>query len=200
MKNMKNSSEKNSRYEIRIAGSGGQGIILAAIMLAEAALLDGRHVAQSQSYGPETRGGSSVSEIILSDTEIDYPRALKLDLLVALTQDACDRNLPDMKEDGVVVVDSDLVHGVLWGRVVSLPLRQITQRAAEERAINVAALGAITPVCPLISSDSLAKAVAKRLPSAKVAANLSVFDEVLKVARDLNTTFTFIEAEEEFEI
>ncbi len=200
MKNMKNSSRKNSRYEIRIAGSGGQGIILAAIMLAEAALLDGWHVAQSQSYGPETRGGSSVSEIILSGTEIDYPRAVKLDLLVALTQEACDRNLPDMKEDGLVVVDSDLVHGVFWGRVVSLPLRQLARRTVEERAVNVAALGAIASVCPLISSDSLAKAVAKRLPSAKVAANLSVFDEALRVAGDLNVPFTPVETKEEFEI
>jgi len=105
-----------------------------------------------------------------------------------------------MKEDGLVIVDSELVHGVLWGKVASLPLRQITRKAVEERAINVAALGAIASICPFISSDSLAKAVAKRLPSAKVAANLSVFDEALKVARDLNTTFTSIETEEEFEI
>jgi len=93
MKNAINSSEKNSRYEIRIAGSGGQGIVLAGIILAKAAILDGRYVVQSQRYGPEMRGGKSISEVIVSDMGIDYPRVLKLDLLIALTQAACDQNI-----------------------------------------------------------------------------------------------------------
>ncbi len=200
MKSTGNSSEKNSRYEIRIAGSGGQGIILAGIMLAEAAILDGRHVVQSQIYGPETRGGNSIAEVILSDTEIDYPQALALDLLVALTQEACERNLPDMKEEGLVIVDSDLVHGVAWGRVVSLPFGQIARKAGEQRAINMAALGAIVPFCPGISCDSLAKVMAKRLPSAKVSANLLAFDDALKLARKLKGSLRAAETKEEFEI
>jgi len=194
------SSNKNSRYEIRIAGSGGQGIILAGIILAEAAILDGRYITQSQSYGPETRGGNSISEVIVSDMEIDYPRALELDLLVALTQEACNLNLPDVKEEGLVIVDSDLVHGVAWGRVVSLPFGQIAQKAGEQRAINMAALGAIVSFCPGISCDSLAKVMAKRLPSAKVSANLLAFDEALKLARKLKGSLRAVETKEEFEI
>ena len=200
MKNARNSTEKNSRYEIRIAGSGGQGIILAGIILAEAALLDGRYVAQSQSYGPETRGGNSISEVILSDTEIDYPQASALDLLVALTQEACDCNLPDMKMAGLVIVDSDLVNGVPWGRVVSLPFWQIAQRAGEPRAINMAALGAISSFCPGVSRHSLAKVMAKRLPSDKVSANLLAFDEALKLARKLKGSLRTVETKEDLEI
>lgn len=184
MENRRNFSQNNSRYEIRMAGSGGQGMILAGIILAEAAILDGRYAAQSQSYGPEARGGNSVSEVILSDGEIDYPRAFELDLLVALTQEACTRNLPYLKAEGLVVVDSDLVQRVLWGKVVSLPFGQIAQGVGEGRAINMAALGAIVPFCPSISRGSLASVMGKRLPSAKLAANLQAFDEALELAHN----------------
>ena len=200
MKNTGNFSEKNLRYEIRIAGSGGQGIILAGIMLAEAAILDGKFVAQSQSYGAEVRGGNSVSEIILSDVEIDYPRASELDLLVALTQEACDRNLPDLKSEGLVIVDSELVHRVIWGKVASLPFWQIAQGVGEERAINMAALGAIVSFCPSVSRDSLANVMAKRLPSIKVAANLLAFDEALKLAQSLRGRLKSVDTKDEFEI
>ncbi len=193
-------SQKNSRFEIRVAGSGGQGIILAGIILAEAAILDGRHVAQSQSYGAETRGGNSVSEVILSDTEVDYPRAVELDLLVSLTQEACDRNLSDVKKGGRVIVDSDLVHKVFWEAVVSLPFRQIAQNVGEERAINMAALGAIASFCPYLSSTSLTKVMAKRLPPSKVAVNSLAFDEALKLADKLKRGFQPQENREEFEI
>ena len=200
VKNMRNFSEKNSRYEIRIAGSGGQGIILAGIMLAEAAILDGRYVIQSQSYGPEARGGRSVSEIILSDIEIDYPRALELDLLVALTQEACNRNLLDLKENGLVIADTELVHGVIWGKVISLPFRQIAQGAGEPRAINMAALGAIVSFCPSVSRDSLARVMSRRLPSAKVEANLLAFDKALELARNSKGKLKFVDTRDEFEI
>ncbi len=200
MKNAGSSYVKSLRYEIRIAGSGGQGIILAGIMLAEAAILDGKYVAQSQIYGPETRGGNSISELILSDMEIDYPQALELDLLVALTQEACDRNLPDMKTDGLVIVDSDAVHRVLWEKLISLPLQQIAQKAGEERAINVAALGAIVPFCPAISRDSLVKTITKRLSSAKLTANLLAFDEAFKLAQGFKSRLEPAGAKEEFEI
>jgi 2-oxoglutarate ferredoxin oxidoreductase subunit gamma len=171
-------------------------------MLAEAAILGGKYVAQSQIYGPETRGGNSISELILSDTEIDYPQALELDLLVALTQEACDRNLPDMKADGLVIVDSDAVRRVLWEKLIPIPFQKIAQKASEERAINVAALGAIVPFCPAISRQSLVKAITKRLPAAKLTANLLAFDEALKVAQGFKSRLESASegSKEEFEI
>ncbi len=169
-------------------------------MLAEAAILDGRYVIQSQSYGPEARGGRSVSEIILSEVEIDYPRALELDLLVALTQEACDRNLPDLKEDGLVIVDTELVHGAVWGKVVNLPFRRIARGVGEPRAINMAALGAIIAFCPSVSRDSLASVMSRRLPSAKVEANLLAFDQALELARYSKGKLKFVDTQDEFEI
>lgn len=180
-------SQKYPRYEIRIAGSGGQGIILAGIILAEAALLDRKYVAQSANYGPEARGGNSVSEVVISDTEIDYPSALELDLLVALSQEACDRNLSGMKEGGSVIVDSNLVTSVPWQTAACLPFGEIAHKAGDRRAINMAALGAVASFCPVISAESIIAVMAKRLPATKVEMNRQAFDEARQAADNLRT-------------
>ncbi len=200
MSNIRNSLVKSPRFEIRIAGAGGQGIILAGVMLAEAGISQDLHVAQSQSYGPETRGGNSVSEVILSKTEIDYPQSTELNALIALTQVACDRNLPDMKEDGLVIVDSDAIRRVLWEKTISIPFGEIARTVGEERAINVAALGSLVPFCPLIDRRALTRAIANRLPSAKLKANLQAFDKALQVARRLKGRLKHAGTAEEFEI
>ena len=99
-----------SRYELRFSGAGGQGLITAGIILAEAASIhEGKQSVQSQSYGPEARGGASKSEVIISDAPIDYPKVTKCDALLALTQEACDKYSHDLKEGGVLLIDSDLV-------------------------------------------------------------------------------------------
>ncbi len=193
-------STKNTRYEVRVAGSGGQGIVLAGIMLAEAAILDGRYVAQSQNYGPEARGGNSISEVIVSDGEIDYPQAVKLDLLVALTQEACVRNLPSMKEDGLVIADSYLVRWVPWDRVARLPFQQIARDVGETRAINMAALGAVAALCPIVSADALIKVMAKRLPSSKVEANRKAFNEALQATDKIKDSLITLRPRDTFEI
>jgi 2-oxoglutarate ferredoxin oxidoreductase subunit gamma len=200
MSNTNASSSKNQRFEIRIAGAGGQGIILAGIMLAEAGIIQDLYAAQSQSYGPETRGGNSTSEVILSSKEIDFPQSTELDVLVALTQVACDKNLPDMKEDGLVIVDSDAVRRVLWEKVVSIPFKEIARKAGEARAINAAALGSLVPFCPLINRHALTRAIANRLPSAKLEANLQVFDKALQTARRLKGRLKHAGTAEEYEI
>lgn len=200
MKNARSSARKNSRYEIRIAGSGGQGIVLAGIMLAEAAILDGRYVAQSENYGPEARGGNSISEVIVSDEEIDYPQAVELDVLVALTREACVRNLPAMKEGGLVIVDSSLVRWVPWDKVARLPFQQIATNTGERRAINMAALGAVASLCPIVSSASLVKVMAKRLPASKVEANRLAFNEALQATDKLKDTLISLKPKDQFEI
>ena len=198
MRNMKNLSDKESRFEIRIAGSGGQGVILVGIMLAEAATLEGKYAAQSQTYGPEARGGSSISEVVLSDIEIDYPWSLQIDILVALTQEGYDRNAVYLKEEGLVIVDSDRVHRVLWKKCVHIPFRQIAREVGEERAINMAALGAVAAFCPHVSRDSLAKIMAKRLPPSKVDTSRLAFDKSMELAKCVK--FLAIDDKEEVEI
>ena len=202
MSNTAVSSTKKSRYEVRIAGAGGQGIILAGIMLAEAGIIQDLYVAQSQSYGPETRGGNSISEVIFSSTEIDFPKSTELDVLIALTQLACDCNLPDMKEDGLVIVDAEAVQRVLWEKIISIPLSEIARKTGEERAVNVAALGSLVPFCPLINRQSLTRAITNRLPAAKLEANLEAFDKAMEAASRLQGRLKSggTTGEEEYEI
>ena len=98
------------RYEMRLSGEGGQGLVLAGKILAEAAAIyDDKNATQSQSYGPEARGGASKSEVIISDGEIDFPKAEDLDLLLALTQEAFDKYHADLREGGFLVVDAEAV-------------------------------------------------------------------------------------------
>jgi len=200
MSNTTVSSAKKPRYEIRIAGAGGQGIILAGIMLAEAGIIQDLYVAQSQSYGPETRGGNSISEVIFSQAEIDFPQCTELDVLIALTQIACDRNLSDMKEDGLVIVDSEAVQRVLWEKTIPIPLAEIARQVGEERAINVAALGSLVPFCPLISRQAMTEAIANRLPPKKLEANIQAFDKALNFARRWQGRLKRAGTKEEYEI
>ncbi len=189
------------RYEVRLAGSGGQGVILAGIILAEAGVMEKLNVANTQNYGPETRGGTSVSDVIFSDAEIDYPKALGLDVLVALNQKACDDSLGIVKEEGLVLVDSDLVVKVLFSRVVKVPIsRKVQQKFEDPRVANVLTLGALAPFCPLISPLSLRIAIQKRLPPKILVPNLLAFEEGLKLGRRLKASTRFSEIEGAIEV
>jgi len=154
-------------HEIRISGEGGQGIILAGIILAEAAIADGKNVAQTQAYGPESRGGATKSEVIISDQEIAYPKATRLDLLLALTQEACDKHRRDLKEGGMLVVEASRVVAVPErGCVVHrLPFVE-TARETVGRALaaNIVALGAVVGLSGVVSREAIERAVAIRSP------------------------------------
>lgn len=116
------------RYEIRLSGSGGQGLILMGIILAEAAgIYEGRYVSQTQNYGPEARGGTSKSEVVVSDEEIDYPKAMKLDLLLAMNQRSCDEFYRDLKPEGLLIVDSTFVTQVPISTAVEIPFTRIAR-------------------------------------------------------------------------
>jgi 2-oxoglutarate ferredoxin oxidoreductase subunit gamma len=95
------------RKEFRLSGSGGQGLILAGIVLAKAATLEGYKVTQTQSFGPESRGGKSRSDVVISNTEIYYPEAQYFDYLLALTQEASDSYIYDLKDNGLLMIDSE---------------------------------------------------------------------------------------------
>lgn len=157
----------SSQNEIRLSGSGGQGLILAGIIMAEAALLDGNNAIQSQSYGPEARGGASKAEVIISNEEIDYPKVEKADVLLALTQVACDKYLNTLKEDGILIVDSsvELPDNDLSYKVVKVPiLATATEKIKKSMVANIIALGVIQELTKVVSKDSLEKAVLNRVP------------------------------------
>jgi 2-oxoglutarate ferredoxin oxidoreductase subunit gamma len=156
----------NERYDIRLSGSGGQGIILMGIILAEAiGIYDGKYVAQTQSYGPEARGGSSKAEVVVSNSEIDYPKALKLDLLVAMDQKACDDYYMDLKPDGTLIVDTTFVKQIPIARAYQIPFTRIArEKFKREMVANIIALGAITRLTSMVSLGAIESAVLSRVP------------------------------------
>jgi 2-oxoglutarate ferredoxin oxidoreductase subunit gamma len=154
------------RYEIRLSGSGGQGLILMGIILAEAiGIYDGKYVAQTQSYGPEARGGSSKSEVIVSDDEIDYPKAIKLDLLLAMNQKSCDEFFPDLKPDGLLIVDSTFVTQLPTPKAFQIPFTRIAREKFKKEVVaNIVALGALSQLTPVVSPKAVESAVLARVP------------------------------------
>lgn len=158
----------SERYEIRFSGSGGQGLILAGVIYAEAAaIFDGINAVQSQSYGPEARGGASKSEVIISDEKIDFPKATSIDLMLALTQEACSKYYKDIKPDGTLVVDEDFVRDVPAGsfKVVGLPIiRTASEAIGKAFVANIVAIGAIAAITGRVSRESVEKAVLSRVP------------------------------------
>ncbi len=168
-----------NRYEIRFSGAGGQGLILAGIIMGEAAAIyDGKEAVQSQSYGPEARGGASKSEVVISDAPIDFPKATAVDALLALTQEACDKYSRDLKEGGVLLVDSDMVQRMPQGNfsVVGFPIIN-TAKNDIGRAIvaNIVALGAMVALTGAVTRESAEKAVLSRVPEAFVDLNRRAF-------------------------
>lgn len=160
----------SDRYEVRLSGAGGQGLILAGIILAEAAgIYDGKNVTQTQSYGPEARGGASKSDVVISNEEIDYPKAEKLDLLLALTQESYETYKRNLKPDGLLIVDSDRVElGDDVGKnlkVVAAPLSKVArEQIGRELVTNIVALGMIAELTSIVGRESLEKAVLQKVP------------------------------------
>lgn len=154
------------RYDIRLGGSGGQGLIMMGIILAEAiGVYDGKEVAQTQSYGPEARGGSSKAEVVVSDEEIDYPKAMKVDLLLTMNQKALDEYYQDMKPDGLLIVDSTFVKEVPVANAVQIPFTRIARdRFKKEMVANIVALGAISELSSIVSKKAIEAAVLARVP------------------------------------
>jgi 2-oxoglutarate ferredoxin oxidoreductase subunit gamma len=154
------------RIEVRLAGSGGQGLILAGVILAEAAgVHEGKFVAQTQSYGPEARGGASKSEVVISDAAIDYPKAVKPDVLLCLNQKACDTYIFDVKPGGTVIVDETLVPHLPTSRAVAIPFTHIArEEVGRDMLANIVALGALAALTGIVSLESLEAAVLARVP------------------------------------
>jgi 2-oxoglutarate ferredoxin oxidoreductase subunit gamma len=174
------------RYELRLAGTGGQGAILAGIILAEAAIHDGRNVVQTQSYGPEARGGASRSEVVISDGEIHYPKVLEADITLCMSQEACDRYSGQTRKGGLLIVDADHVSRAPTTRAVRVQLtslaRDITGRAI---TANVVGLGVLAGLTDIVARDSLERAIEARVPQSTEKLNLEALAAGYEAAQRL---------------
>lgn len=166
----------NDLFKLCFAGSGGQGVILTSIILAQAAVLSGKKVVQSQAYGPEARGGSCVAETIISTRDIWFTKMAHPDFLLALTQQALEEHCRRMLPGGDIVMDSSLKvpEGLSEGvRVIALPILQAANvTVGSPMTANIVAAGALNATIRLFTDDVLKEAVRRHVPKGTEQLNL----------------------------
>jgi 2-oxoglutarate ferredoxin oxidoreductase subunit gamma len=167
--------------EIRIAGFGGQGVILSAIVIGKAAcIFDGSYVTMTQSFGPEARGGVCSAQVILSDRPILYPYVTSPDVLVVMSQEAYARFASELKEGGLLIIEQDLVRvselqqGV---RLLSVPATRLAEELGNRVVVNTVMVGFLGAVTGLLDRESLRKAIADSVPASLLELNLRAFEK-----------------------
>ena len=180
------------RFSIRLSGAGGHGLIQAARILAEAgAVYDNKNAAESCSYGPEARGNASCAEIVLSDEAIDCPRVESVDILLALTQEAFDKNICDLDPTGVIIADSNIMtDGKEPGQVhYSAPFLEIAEaKLGKPSLVNILALGFLAEVCDAVEKKSIRQAILARVPRMSEDIYMGAFETGLSIAAEVLET------------
>ncbi|MCD6473650.1 MAG: 2-oxoacid:acceptor oxidoreductase family protein [Thermoplasmata archaeon] len=155
------------KVEIRFAGYGGQGIILMGNIAAKAAVLyDKKNAVYTPSYGPEARGGAASSNVIIANEEIDYPYVTSIDILVAMSQLGYENNAPLLKEDGLLIIDSDLVrlkNGA--GKIAKIQATRLAEQLGKRIVANIVMLGFFAAVTKVVSYEAMKKAVLETVPA-----------------------------------
>jgi 2-oxoglutarate ferredoxin oxidoreductase subunit gamma len=167
--------------EIRISGFGGQGVILSAIVIGKAGCIyENGYSTMTQAFGPEARGGACSAQVILSNEPILYPYVTQPDILVTMSQEAYTLFAPQLKEDGILIIEQDLVRidklpaGV---RVFSLPATRLAEELGKRMVMNIVMVGFFGAVTNLPSPDALRQAIADSVPPAFRELNLKAFDK-----------------------
>jgi 2-oxoglutarate ferredoxin oxidoreductase subunit gamma len=186
-KDRKPREDKDDRYEIRLSGSGGHGVILACVILAQAVGLNHRkNVVQTQSYGPEARGGASRADVVISSNEIFYPKTMTLDVLLAFTQEACDKYYSDLKPTGLLIVDSTLVTKVPIKNSYGFPfIRLAREKVGHPMVANVIALGVIAELTGIVTREAIRTVVKARAPKGTEEKNLKALQVGFDLAKKL---------------
>jgi 2-oxoglutarate ferredoxin oxidoreductase subunit gamma len=171
---------KNERFEIRIAGFGGQGVVTIGRILGEAfTIYEGKNSVNTQSYGPESRGGACRSEVVVSDGEIHYPNVRRADLFIALSQVALNTYIADLKQGGILLMDPRSVKTVPDRdkyRVHEVPTMEIAHDIGGVKFQNSVALGALFPlIAHMIKESSIRQAIARNVPPETVEINMEAF-------------------------
>ncbi len=174
-----------SKTQIRLAGSGGQGVILASVILAEAAVQAGKYTAQSQSYGPEARGGSCKAETLISDAPIGFTKVQHPDFLLVLTQKSFETYTKHLPKECEILMDDSLAipEGFTHEKVVKLPiLKTARETVGRVQTANIVAVGCINELLHLTDRASMEKAVLMHVPKGTETLNKKAFEEGEKLA------------------
>jgi 2-oxoglutarate ferredoxin oxidoreductase subunit gamma len=170
--------------EIRLAGFGGQGVILSAIVLGKAAsIYQSAFATMTQNFGPEARGGACSAQLILSDSPVLYPYVTQPDILVVTSQEAYTRFGRDLKDNGILIVEQDLVRVSDLDKeiqVYSIPATRIAEVLGKRMVQNSVMVGFFTAVTHLLEPDAVRKAVADSVPPSFQELNLKAFEKGLE--------------------
>lgn len=175
------------KLEMRLSGSGGQGVILAAIIIADAAIEQGINAIQTQSYGPEARGGSSKAEVIISKDEIKFPKVTDPNILLSLTQNSYDKYIATLNKNGILVVDESVnVDLNAPYKIYKLPILDTAQnKIGTHMVANIVSVGVLYALIgeDVISKDVMLRSITDRVPPVTVDKNISAFEEGIKLIR-----------------
>jgi len=174
----------SKHVEIRIAGLGGQGVVLAGQILGRAAAYDGKNVVQTQSYGAEARGSAAKSEVIISDDKIAFPVVRRCDILVAMSQPALDKYIGDLKENGVLLVDKPVqrIPRQTTAKIYKVSATETAEKILGDKLYaNVVMLGALVKATRITSREAMEKAISEIIPEKARGINLKAFEEGLKL-------------------
>ena len=175
----------SERIEFRLSGSGGQGIITAGIILAEAGIFDGVYALQSQSYGPEARGGSSKAEVVISKEPIDYPKATVPNYLLCLTNESFNLYGLTADQKTVVIADSSVDTSKADREIVKAPILQTAHGELKPLVANIVALSFLVGFTGVVSRESVVAAVMGRIPKGTEALNQKAIDAGVRLADEL---------------
>lgn len=174
----------SKRIEVRISGLGGQGVVLAGEILGRAAVYEGKYAVQTQSYGAEARGTAAKSEVVISDGKIRFPKVRKCDILVAMSQSAVEIHSKDLKENGILIVDEDMVKQLpeTKAKVFRIPATKTAEKLLKSRLYaNVVMLGALAKITGIVKEKAVEKAIIDCVPENAREINISGFREGLKL-------------------
>jgi 2-oxoglutarate ferredoxin oxidoreductase subunit gamma len=167
--------------EIRVAGFGGQGVILSAVVLGKAAsIYENGFATMTQNFGPEARGGACSAQLVISDEPVLYPYVTHPDIMVIMSQEAYNRFAGELKPGGLLMVEEDLVRVSNLNRdkkVYSIPATRFAEELGKRMVLNSVMVGFFTAITKLLGADSVRKAVAASVPAAFRELNLKAFDK-----------------------
>jgi len=177
------------RVEIRFAGFGGQGIIKSGIIVAAAACIySGKNAVQTQSYGPESRGGACKSEVVISGEEIDFPKVVEPDILVVMSQYAYNEYAENVKPGGIVLMDPDMIpheKDLKSVKVFRIPATKIAEELGRKIVANIVILGALTAIANIFDENAVKEAIKANIPKGTEELNLKAFVKGLEYGQNL---------------
>jgi 2-oxoglutarate ferredoxin oxidoreductase subunit gamma len=177
------------RVEIRFAGFGGQGIIKSGIIVATAACIhSGKNAVQTQSYGPESRGGACKSEVVISEEEIDFPKVVEPDILVVMSQYAYNEYAENVKPSGIIIMDPDMIpheKDLKNVKVFRIPATKIAEELGRKIVANIIMLGAFVFITHMLDERAVKESIKANIPEGTEELNLTAFEKGYEYAKNL---------------